>query len=169
MSSSLTTTPGLVHPLMQWFDLALKTNEMLLSSGSVIRMRTERIAKAGLAPSPADLAEFQLMGHEKLAAASESGIAMAKQWHSSHLSLASRVLQQWVQSTTAFFSLAGSVTPAQAAVHGDALVQSAAGTVSATSELSDMAVHIAREGLEPIRAAATSNARRLAELESSPD
>lgn len=166
MSPSLTSASSLADPLMQWLELALKTNEMLLSSGSVIRMRTERIARAGLAPSAADLAEFQLMGQEKLAAASESGMAMVKQWHSSHLSLANRVLQQWVQSTAAFFSLAGSVTPAQAAAHGDALMQSATGTVSAASELSDMAVHIAREGLEPIHAAATSNARRLAGLES---
>ncbi|MGJ7537001.1 MULTISPECIES: polyhydroxyalkanoate granule-associated phasin [Variovorax] len=164
--SSLTSAARLANPLMQWLDLALKTNEMLLSSGSVIRIRTERIAKAGLAPSAADLAEFQLMGDEKLAAASESGIAMVKQWHRSHFSLANRVLQQWVQSTTAFFSLAGSVTPAQAAAHGDAFVQSAADTVNAASQFPGIAVRIAREGLKPIHAAATSNARRLAELES---
>jgi len=164
-SSSSIAALGLAHPLTQWIDLALKTQEMLLSSGSVIRMRTERIAKAGLAPSADDLAEFQLMGHEKLAAASESGMAMARQWHSTHLSLAGRVLQQWVQGTTAFFLLAGSVTPTQAAAHGDALAQSAAGTVSAASQLSGLAVHIAREGLAPIHAAATSNARRLADLE----
>jgi len=163
---SLTSAARLANPLVQWFDLAFKTHEMLLSSGSVIRMRTERIAKAGLTPSAADLAEFQLMGQEKLAAASEAGIAMAKQWHSSHFSLASRVLQQWVQGTTAFFLLAGSVTPAQAAAHGDAFVQSAAGTVDAASQLPAIAARIAREGLEPIHAAATSNARRLAELES---
>jgi hypothetical protein len=150
-------------PLAQWFELALKTQEMLLSSGSVIRMRTERIARAGLAPSADDLAEFQLMGQEKLAAASESGLAMARQWQSSHLSLANRVLQQWLQSTSAFFSLAGSVTPAQAAAHSDALVQSAAGTVDAASQLPDIAARIANDGLEPIRAAATSNARRLAD------
>ncbi|MDM0008635.1 hypothetical protein QTI51_27950 [Variovorax sp. J22G73] len=165
MSSLTSTANALANPLTQWFDLALKTHEMLLSSGSVIRMRTERIAKAGLAPSAVDLAEFQLMGHEKLAAASESGMAMARQWHHSHVSLASRALQQWVQGTTAFLLLAGSVTPAQAAANGDAFVQSAAGTVSAASQLTDMAARIASDGLKPIHAAATSNARRLAELE----
>jgi hypothetical protein len=81
------------------------------------------------------------------------------------VSLASRALQQWVQGTTAFLLLAGSVTPAQAAANGDAFVQSAAGTVSAASQLTDMAARIASDGLEPIHAAATSNARRLAELE----
>jgi len=164
--SSLSSTARLANPLMQWLDLALKTNEMLLSSGSVIRMRTERIAKAGLTPSAADLAEFQLMGHEKLAAASESGIAMVKQWHSSHFSLANKALQQWLQSTTAFFSMAGSVTPAQAAARSDAFVQTATRTASTTSQLSGAAARIAREGLKPIHAAATSNARRLAELQS---
>lgn len=162
---SLTAVAAPAHPLSQWFDLALKTQEMLLSSGSVIRMRTERIAKAGLTPSAADLAEFQLMGHEKLAAASESGMAMVKQWHSSQFSLAHRALQQWVQGTTAFLLLAGSVTPAQAAANGDAFVQSAASTVDAASQLPGMAARIAHDGLEPIHAAATSNARRLADLE----
>ncbi|RQO53542.1 hypothetical protein DBV14_13920 [Variovorax sp. KBW07] len=162
---SLISAARLTDPLMQWVDLAVKTHEMLLSSGSVIRMRTERIAKAGLLPSAVDLEEFQLMGHEKLAAASESGMAMARQWHSSHFSLANRALQQWLQGTTAFFSLAGSVTPAQAAVHSDALVQATAGTAIAASELSDAAACIAHEGLKPIHAAATSNARRLAELQ----
>ncbi len=163
--SSLSSAARLANPLMQWFDLALKTHEMLLSSGSVIRMRTERMAKAGLTPSPADLAEFQLMGQEKLAAASESGMAMVKQWHSSQFSLANRAVQQWVQGTTAFLLLAGSVTPAQAAANGDAFVQSAASSVNAASQLPGMAARIAREGLKPIHAAATSNARRLADLE----
>jgi alkanesulfonate monooxygenase SsuD/methylene tetrahydromethanopterin reductase-like flavin-dependent oxidoreductase (luciferase family) len=63
---------------------------------------------------------------------------------------------------------AGSVTPAQAAAHGDAfatIVQSAAGTVDAATQLPAMAARIAHDGLEPIHAAATSNARRLAELD----
>ena len=67
--SSLTSAARLASPLMLWADVALKTQEMLLSSGSVIHMRTERMAKAGLAPTAADLAEFKLMGDEKLAAA----------------------------------------------------------------------------------------------------
>jgi len=164
--SSLTSAARLANPLMQWADLAIKTHEMLLSSGSVIRMRTERIALAGLTPSAADLAEFQLMGQEKLAAASESGMAMAKQWHNSHFSLANRALQQWLQSTTAFFSMAGSITPAQAAARSDAFVRATTRTATTAGQLSGAAARIAREGLKPIHAAATSNARRLAGLQS---
>ena len=163
--SSLTATARLANPLMQWVDLAVKTHETLLSSGSVIRMRTERMAKAGLTPSADDLAEFQLMGHEKLAAASESGIAMVKQWHNSHFTLANRALQQWLQSAMAFFSMAGSVTPAQAAARSDAFVLATARTASTAGQLSGAAARIARQGLKPIHAAATSNARRLAELQ----
>lgn len=163
--SSLSSTARLANPLLQWFDLAFKTHEMLLSSGSVIRMRTERIARAGLAPSAADLAEFQLMGHEKLAAASESGLAMARQWHSSQFSLAHKAMQQWLQSTTALFSMAGSITPAQAAARSDAFVQTATRTASTAGQWSGIAARIAREGLKPIHAAATSNARRLAGLQ----
>jgi len=162
--SSLTSAARLANPLMLWADLALKTHETLLSSGSVIHMRTQRMAKAGLAPSPADLAEFQLMGDEKLAAAGEAGAAMVRQWHSSQVSLSSRVLQQWRLSAGAFLSMAGSITPAQAAVRGDAFVKATTRAVSTTGQLSGTAVRIAREGLKPIHAAATSNARRLAEL-----
>ncbi|WP_431126196.1 polyhydroxyalkanoate granule-associated phasin [Variovorax paradoxus] len=162
--SSLTSAVRLASPLMLWVDVALKTHEMLLSSGSVIQMRTERIAKAGLTPSAADLAEFQLMGNEKLAAAGESSVAMAKQWHSSHVALANRALQQWFQSAGAFLSMTGSITPAQAAVRSDAFVRAAARAAGTASQLSGAAVRIARQGLKPIHAAATSNARRLAEL-----
>lgn len=162
--SSLTSAARLASPLMLWADVALKTQEMLLSSGSVIHMRTERMAKAGLAPTAADLAEFKLMGDEKLAAADKAGAAMVRQWHSSHVSLPSRVLQQWFLSAGAFLSMAGSITPAQAAVRGDAFIKATTLAVSSAGQLSGAAVRIAREGLKPIHATATSNARRLAEL-----
>jgi len=162
--SSFSSAVRLANPLMLWADLALKTQEMLLSSGAVIQMRTERIAKAGFAPSAADLAEFQLMGDEKVAAAGEAGLAMARQWHSSHVALANRALQQWFQSAGAFFSMAGSITPAQAAVRGDAFLKATTRAAGTASQLSGAAVRIARQGLKPIHATATSNARRLADL-----
>ena len=58
--------------------------------------------------------------------------------------------------------MAGSVTPAQAAERSDAFVQATARAAGTASRLSGAAVRIAREGLKPIHAAATSNARRLA-------
>lgn len=91
------------NPLMLWVDVAFKTHEMLLSSGSVIQLRTERIARAGLSPSAEDLAEMQLMGHEKLAAASESGAAMANQLHSTQFALVNRAVKHWLGGAVALF------------------------------------------------------------------
>ena len=94
MSSSFSSR--FFNPLMLWTDVALKTQEMLVSSGSVIQIRTERMAKAGLAPSAADLAEFQLMSHEKLAAASESSTAIVNQLHTASYSLMNRSVRIWI-------------------------------------------------------------------------
>ncbi|MDM0075308.1 hypothetical protein QTH90_12990 [Variovorax sp. J2P1-59] len=155
------SSPRFFNPLMLWVDVAVKTNEMLLSSGSVIQMRTERIAKAGLAPSDADLAEFQLMGHEKLAAVSEAGAAMANQLHTAQFAVVQRMVRHWLGGGVALFSLATSTTPEQAATHAEALGRSAMRSAAAVSELSSAGARIVQRGLKPIHAKATSNARRL--------
>ena len=100
------------NPLLLWADVAFKTHEMLLYSGSVIQLRTQRIAQAGLSPSAEDLAEMQLMGHEKLAAATESGAAIANQLHSIHFGLAYRAARHWLGGAVAMAWLATSTTPA---------------------------------------------------------
>jgi hypothetical protein len=156
------TSPRFFNPLMLWIDVAVKTSEMLLSSGSVIRMRTERIARAGLTPSDADLAEFQLMGHEKLAAMSEAGAAMANQLHTTQFALLNRAVRHWLGGGVALFSLATSVSEAQAVTHAEALGSAAARSAVAVSQLSSAGARIAQRGLKPIHAKATSNARRLA-------
>ena len=155
------SSPRLFNPLMLWVDVALKTHEMLLSSGSVIQMRTERMAKAGLLPSEVDLAEFQLMSHEKLAAASESGAAMANQLHTTQFALVNRAVKHWLSSGAALFSLATSTTAAQAVGHAEAFGSAAARSAEAVSQLSSASARIAQRGLKPIHAKATSNARRL--------
>ena len=104
MSASFSSS-RFFNPLMLWVDVAFKTNEMLLSSGSVIQMRTERMARAGLSPNDEDLAEFQLMGHEKLAAVSESGAAMANQLHTTQFALVNRAVKHWLGGGVALFSL----------------------------------------------------------------
>jgi hypothetical protein len=161
MTPSL-SSPRFFNPLMLWVDVAVKTNEMLLSSGSVIQMRTERIAKAGLSPSDADLAEFQLMGHEKLAAVSEAGVAMANQLHTTQFALINRAVKHWLGGGMALFSLAMSTTPAQALTHAEALGTAATRSAAAASQLTSASARIMQRGLKPIHAKATSNARRLA-------
>jgi hypothetical protein len=160
MTPSL-SSPRLFNPLMLWVDVALKTQEMLLSAGSVIQLRTERMAKAGLSPSEIDMAEFQLMSHEKLAAASESGVAMANQLHTTQFALVNRAVKHWLGSGVALFSLATSTTPAQAVGHAEAFGSAAARSVEAVSHLSSASARIVQRGLKPIHAKTTSNARRL--------
>jgi len=156
------SSPRFFNPLMLWVDVALKTQEMLVSSGSVIQIRTERMARAGLTPSQQDLAEFQLMGHEKLAAASESGAAMANQLHTTQYALVNRALKHWLGSGVALFSLATSTTPSQAVTHAEAFNSATARSAEALSQLSSASARIVQRGLKPIHAKATSNARRLA-------
>jgi hypothetical protein len=155
------SSPRFFNPLMLWTDVALKTNEMLMFAGSVIQMRTQRMAQAGLAPTPADIDELQLMGHEKLEAATESGAAIANQLHTTNYALVNRAVQQWLGGANALVGLATSTSPAQAMSHGDRFVNAAARSVATATQLSSAAARIAQRGLRPIHSRTTSNARRL--------
>jgi hypothetical protein len=128
----------------------------------VIQLRTERIARAGLSPNAEDLAEMQLMGHEKLAAASESGAAMTNQLHSTQFALVNRAVKHWLGGAIALFSLSTSTTPTEFEAHGRALAGAATRSVATMTQLSSAGARIAQRGLKPIHAKATSNARRLA-------
>ena len=150
------------NPLMLWTDVALKTQEMLLFSGSVIQQRTGRMARAGMSPTPEDMAEFQLMSHEKLEAATESGAAIANQLHTTGYSLMNRAIRDWFGSATAIVGLATSVTPAQAAAHGHQLMNVSTQAAATVSQLSSASARVMQRGLKPIHAKATANARRLA-------
>ncbi|RZI65827.1 MAG: hypothetical protein EOP79_10070 [Variovorax sp.] len=139
-----------------------KTQEMLMSSGAVIQVRTGRMAKAGLAPSAEDITEFQLMGQEKLAAVSESSAAVANQLHTSGFSLAQRSMRHWLSGATAWVGLATSLTPAQAVAHSHELFNASSRAVATASQIGSAGARIAQRGLKPIHAKATANARRLA-------
>lgn len=149
------------NPLMLWTDVALKTQEMLLSSGSVIQIRTERMAMAGLAPSVADLAEFQLMGQEKLTAVSESGAAVVHQLHTTSFSLANRAVRHWLSGATAWVGLVTSITPTQAAAHSHELFSASNRAIATATQLGSASARVVQRGLKPIHAKATANARRL--------
>jgi hypothetical protein len=160
--SAVLSSPRFFNPFMLWIDVALKTQEMLLHSSSVIQLRTGLMAKAGLVPSDADLAEMQLMGHEKLAAVAESSTAIANQLHSTQFALANRAMRQWLGGAVALVSLATSTTPAQMATHGRALAIAATRSAATLSQLSSAGARIAQRGLKPIHAKASANALRLA-------
>jgi hypothetical protein len=158
---STTFSSRFFNPLMLWADVALKTQEMLLSAGSVIHIRTGRLAKAGLAPSAEDLVEFQLMSHEKLAAVSESGAAIANQLHTTGYSLINRSVRHWLSGASAWAGLATSLTPSQAAAHSHELVSAGQRAMATASQLSSASARVVQRGLKPIHAKATANARRL--------
>lgn len=71
------SSPWVFNPFAAWWQLGLKTFEMLLASGQVIGMRVGRMALAGPNPSTRDRKEFTRMGAEKLDAAARSGMGMA--------------------------------------------------------------------------------------------
>lgn len=160
-SASPSVPPRFVNPLIVWTDVALKTGEMLLSSGSVIQLRTQRMASAGLAPNAADRAEFQLMGREKFEAANESTAAIADELGSRQFMLMNSAFKHWLGSVTAFFALASSTTPAQAMAHHTELIDAAMRSVATVSQMSSASALAAQRGLSPIHAKATSNAKRL--------
>ena len=153
--------PRFFNPLMLWTDVALKTGEMLVSSGSVIQMRTRRMAEHGMQPTPADMREIHLMSEEKLAAVAESGAAIANQLHTTQYALMNRAVQQWFNTGTAVVSLATSFTPAQALSRGQALVEAATRAAATITHFSSAGARVAQRALKPIHAKATSNHRRL--------
>ncbi len=155
--------PRFFNPLMIWTDVALKTGEMLVSSGSVIHLRTSRMAEHGMQPTPADMREIHLMSEEKLAAVTESGAAIANQLHTTQYALMNRAVQQWFQTGTALMSLAASFTPTQALSRGQALIEAGTRTAATVSQLSSAGARIAQRAIKPIHAKATSNQRRLSQ------
>jgi len=156
------SSPRFFNPLMLWTDVALKTGEMLVSSGSVIHMRTRRMAEHGLQPNASDMREMRLMGQEKMAAANESSAAIANQLQITQDGMV-RGTHQWLASANALMALATSVTPAQAVLRGEAFVNATTRAAATATQLSSAGARVAQRSLKPIHAKATSNARRLSQ------
>ena len=149
------------NPIALWADVAAKTGDMLLSSSTVVQIRTGRLMRSALAPTDADLREFGLMGHEKVAAASESGSAMVSQLHATQFALTHRAVRQSLQAAEAMAALMVSISPAQAAAQTRRLLNAVNRSAATGSQLSSAAARIAQRGLRPIHSRATSNATRL--------
>jgi len=164
-NDAMTTSPALTsrffNPLMLWADLAYRTGDMLLSSSTVIRLRTEQMLRTALAPSAADLGEMALMGQEKLAAASEATTAMANQLHTLQYDLPQRAVRHGLEAASALVALALSTSPAQAADHTGRLLRATARSAAAGTHFGSGAARVAQRGLKPIHARATANALRL--------
>lgn len=151
-------SPSHTNPLSVWMDLTLKTTEMMLASVHVISTRTERILKAGPIPDARDSAEFVRMGTEKVAAATASMMAMTEYLLSLNANWLALVARQMTAAGTAFAALATSKTPAEFAFHHARVIKKSR---SAAYHLAGNAGKLVRVGLEPIRARAVANSRRL--------
>lgn len=153
--------PTLLNPFMQWADLALKTTEMLVSSGQVIGARVDQIARAGANPSPRDVKEIALMGSEKLKAATESGLAVATRLQSANFQLMARAWQQWFASMGAMAALGNSRNFGQVLSGQNRLYNALSRSARSHAQLSDDAASLAHAALKPVHAASTANAKRL--------
>jgi hypothetical protein len=151
--------PG--NPFLAWTDLAWKIGEMSLASMQVIAHRSRRMAAAGPLPNARDRREFTLMGQEKIEAAAESARAIAAHLTTLNLQLGARAFRHMVTGTAALVSLATSRSVGQSIARQAKLAQTVSRSAKITSELSGSAAQLARSGLKPIHARATSNARRL--------
>jgi hypothetical protein len=150
------------NPALLWVDLAMKSTEMLISSGQVIGARVDRMARAGLNPSARDRKEFALMTNEKVRAANQSSVAMAKRMQSLNGTLWTRAWQQWFASLGAMVAFASSKTPGQAMARQADVWRTTRRSATSLSEASQAMARIAHSGLKPVHRTATANARRLA-------
>ncbi|MBA3494438.1 MAG: hypothetical protein H0T87_10070 [Gammaproteobacteria bacterium] len=137
-----------------WFDLAVKTGEMLGASAYVIGHRADRLARAGTKPSVRDRREFTRMVEEKFEAAAESAAAMAPALWSLQARGAEIAARQTLAGLQAMIAVGrrGMVPRSSAAVS-----RAAAGSRKLGSSL----VQCARKGLKPVHARAVANRKRL--------
>lgn len=118
-------------------SLAAQSFELGMAAPQVIAHRVLRMASAGTSPSARDLAEFQRMGIEKIAAANEAWTAMATQAFLENQKIALTFMQTlwfpWIRPTPK--SVARQMNRAAASVLG--------------------------KGMAPVRRRAVANAKRL--------
>lgn len=156
--------PGWLNPFILWADVAVKTAEMLVSSGQVIGTRVGRMARAGVNPSARDRREFALMGSEKVKAATQSGMAVAARMQAANWQLYARAWQQWMASLSAFNSLASSRSVGDALSRQLTLFNALGRSHGTHGRISSDVARLAGAALKPVHAASTANARRLARV-----
>lgn len=156
--------PALFNPFLLWTDLAMKTTEMLVSSGQVIGSRVDQIVRAGANPSPRDMREIALMGSEKVKAATESGLAVATRLQSTNYQLMARAWQQWFASLGAMNALVTSRSFGEALSRQNKLFNALSRSGRTQALISSDTARLASAALKPVHSASTANARRLARV-----
>jgi len=154
-------TSRFFNPLLLWTDVVAQTSVMLLSSSTVVQIRTDRLFRDALTPGQADVDEIGLMGHEKLSAASESGAAMVNHLHTVHFALPQRAVRQSFETVEAMVALLVALSPSEVATRMQRLLQVSKRSAATASQLCSASARIAQRGLRPVHQRAASNASRL--------
>lgn len=146
-----------------WVRLASNSTRMLMTSAEVIGMRTHRMASGGLNASPRDRGELALMGQEKVAAAIDSGQAMARSMFALNQQLMAMWFRQMLAGAPMLFSLAASRSPSRLSAAQVRIARAAlANSRAATTTVAAAVPRIAGKGLKPVHTRAAANKRRLA-------
>lgn len=108
------------------------------------------------------------MGQEKIEAATESAHAMAWKMATTSQQFGTAVLQQMMQAAGSVprLSQAGSLQSAR--VQQALLRQTVAGSTALTAKMAEATAQVMTQGLRPVHARATANAKRLAKVKRSP-
>jgi hypothetical protein len=129
------------------FEASMKFSEMMLASHSVIGTRVDLMNAAVRDPFSADYAELGRMVPEKMAAFSQSGAALAKEWSKAQ----GDMFDQWREWGTLMSAMP---TPGRIAEFNNRSAKRGARAVTRSMGAGGAA-------LEPVHKAATANARRL--------
>jgi len=97
---------SLFNPFLLWTDLAMKTAEMMVSSGRVIGLRVEEVAAESTTSGAEDLRQMALKGTDDIKSATDSGLAIASRLQSTQYELLARTWQPWFTGLGAMNALA---------------------------------------------------------------
>jgi hypothetical protein len=138
-----------------WWQSALQTWQIALTTPQVIAHRTARMAGAGPVYNARDRREFTRLGQEKVEAFSESLSAMAMQMYKINQDIALVAARQWWSWWTPMV-LFSPLSTAQTAKAQSALMR------SITSAATDKRLsRVVQKGLAPVHRRVTANAKRL--------
>jgi len=137
---------------------------MMLASAQVIAHRTARMHAAGPLPSPRDVAEFTLMGREKIEAGVDCAIAAARHDLSGTVISATLMWQRLLGVSADLAGLGMSRTPAHALAQHARLLRGIVACVEEQTRLAQSTVSLAADVLTPVHRRTRANARRLGKI-----
>lgn len=148
--------PDFSRPFFLWWNVALRTSDMLTASSEVIEKRLENLRS-----DTPDQKEIALMGQEKLEAAAESFMGMGLYWFDIQRRLGAQTLKTALDIGNDALSLATARTPGAFVAHQAALGRSLVAGTAQAAKLSAEAATLTSKGLKPVHKRASANAKRL--------